>query len=262
MPTKIFAALLLLFYMPVAFAQAAETLTNKNIIELQKAGFGKDIILSKIETAASRFDVSTAGLVNLKKAGVEEDVINAMITKGAAKKNAAGGTAAASVAGKSGAAVPEPDIINLIHYYEKAQGKITPLEKSTAQMRTRSKALGYGGVNLTFELNTPKSDVRLPQAETLAFMVNTGGGPADAFVLYKLQVKKNTRQAVATNYSAFVGMKGSEGVVAINIKVLKPGVFELIPAAKLVPGEYFFANKTAGNAATTSNAEVYAFGID
>lgn len=256
-------ALLLLFCLNTVFAQpVAETLTNKSIIELQKAGFGKDIILAKIETANSKFDVSTAGMVQLKKAGVDEDVINAMITKGGAKKTAGNNTASNTATHSAKGTVPEPDIINLIHYYDKALNKATPLEKATAQMRTRRKALGYGGVNFVFELSSPKSAVRLTPAEAPSFIVNTGGGAADAFVLYKLQIKNGARQAIATNFGAFGDLKGSEGVISINIKMLKPGVFELMPAATLEKGEYFFASKSAGNATTTSNAEVYAFGID
>lgn len=64
----------------IAFAQS-ETLTNTEIVEMTKAGLGRDLILSKIKSSSPKFDVSVNCLIELKKAGVDDEVISAMMEK-------------------------------------------------------------------------------------------------------------------------------------------------------------------------------------
>lgn len=59
----------------------AETLTNRNIIEMAQVGLSSEIILKKIATARTSFDVTAGALVELKKAGVSDDVIAAMLER-------------------------------------------------------------------------------------------------------------------------------------------------------------------------------------
>lgn len=56
-----------------------QVLTNDSIISLTKARFKERMILTLIRTSQTRFDISTAKLVELKKHGVGERVINGMI---------------------------------------------------------------------------------------------------------------------------------------------------------------------------------------
>ncbi|MGZ3820966.1 MAG: YXWGXW repeat-containing protein, partial [Mucilaginibacter sp.] len=63
-------------------AQTNEPVTNKTIIDLSKAGIGKQIILAKIENSICNFDLSTDGLIALKKSGVPDDIVATMISKG------------------------------------------------------------------------------------------------------------------------------------------------------------------------------------
>jgi hypothetical protein len=129
-------------------------------------------------------------------------------------------------------------------------------------MKSKTKALGYGGVNLVFEVPGERSAVRLNAGDQPAFIVNTGGPLPDGFVLYKLAVKKKFREAVTTNVNGVGQMKGSEGVISVNIKAMKNGLYELIPATALEKGEYFFVQRTNSNALTTTSADVYTFGVD
>ena len=64
-----------------ASAQGTETLTNQSIIDLSSAGLDKDLIISKIQTAQTSFDLSTNGLIALKKSKVDNDIIKAMMNK-------------------------------------------------------------------------------------------------------------------------------------------------------------------------------------
>jgi hypothetical protein len=264
-PTKSAKLFLLASFWMLTLAASAQTsadvMSNQSVVDMIKAGFSKELIISKIEASDCKFNMSTQALIDLKKQRVPEEVITAMLNKDAHAKTQAEPHKAGD---KKPAREPEPvqlDILNLIHVWDKHSNTRSPLERTTAQMKTRSKALGYGGVNMVFEVPGEKSAVRIKDSLPF-FIVNTGGPTPDGFVLYKLVSKKKYRQAISANYSPINGMKGSEGVFSVNIRALKNGIFELTPATPLTKGEYFFALRSAGNALTTSNAEVYAFGVD
>lgn len=240
---------------------SADVMTNQNVVDMIKAGFSKELIILKIEATNCKFNTSMQALMDMKKQRVPEEVITAMLNKnGLAKAD----TKPSSTADKKTATEPAPpqlDILNFIHVWNKHTNARSPLERTTAQMKTRSKVLGYGGMNMVFEVPGEKSTIRIK--DTLPFfIVNTGGATPDGFVLYKLVSKKKYRQAISANYNPINGMTGSEGVFSVNIRSLKNGMYELTPAKPLAKGEYFFALKSASNALTTSNAEVYAFGVD
>lgn len=56
-----------------------EILTNETVIELHEMGFGGHVLVEKISTTLSDFDVSINGLTGLKEAGLSDDVIASMI---------------------------------------------------------------------------------------------------------------------------------------------------------------------------------------
>jgi hypothetical protein len=58
-----------------------EVLTNASVVEMSKAGLGREIILQKIAVTPDKFDISTESLIELKKAGVADDVIALMIAR-------------------------------------------------------------------------------------------------------------------------------------------------------------------------------------
>jgi len=57
----------------------SDVLTNKTIIELTKLGLPSSVILNKIKTSTTDFDVSTNALIDLASKGVNEAVLNEMI---------------------------------------------------------------------------------------------------------------------------------------------------------------------------------------
>ena len=68
----------------VAAPQAAQTLTNNDVIEMVKAGLSPGLIGGQIRSANTRFDLSTPELIRLSKAGVPDQVIAAMRNPGSA----------------------------------------------------------------------------------------------------------------------------------------------------------------------------------
>jgi hypothetical protein len=59
----------------------SETLTNSDIVEMVSVGLSQEVVLRKIGTANSKFDVSAAALIELKKAQVPDSIITAMIDR-------------------------------------------------------------------------------------------------------------------------------------------------------------------------------------
>ncbi len=58
-----------------------ETLTNADIVEMTKVGLSIEIVIRKIRTSNTRFDISSSGLIELKKANVTDDIISSMIDR-------------------------------------------------------------------------------------------------------------------------------------------------------------------------------------
>ncbi len=82
--------------------QAQETMNNDEVITLAKAGLNPNIIIGKIRTSKTNFDLSTDSLISLKKAGVSDEIVAAMLEAKSGKPLTTGpsinSTGAASVA--------------------------------------------------------------------------------------------------------------------------------------------------------------------
>lgn len=72
-------------------SQASQSpLTNKDVLDMVKAGLASEVIVAKIKASASNsFDTSTAALQELKTAGVSDAVILAMVQAGSSTNAAA-----------------------------------------------------------------------------------------------------------------------------------------------------------------------------
>jgi hypothetical protein len=77
---RILILTLILVPLHSAIAQT-DTIDNRSIVEMTRAGLSPEIILKKLATSEARFDVSTSSLIGLKKAGVDDNVITAMMER-------------------------------------------------------------------------------------------------------------------------------------------------------------------------------------
>lgn len=68
-----------LFFCPGLSAQDSDKpLTNTDIIQMAKAGVRESVILSSIQMAPAKYDLSPAGISTLRRAGVSQKVLDAM----------------------------------------------------------------------------------------------------------------------------------------------------------------------------------------
>lgn len=261
--TRLMPLLTLLLFTAMAVkaqtAAKAETLTNKNVVEISKAGLGNDIIIAKINSSACKFDLSTTALIDLKKQGVSPEVISSMMNKTNGKAVVAeqpvGATPAAAQNKKT--TLPVINQLNYVHYYDK--GLPMPLEKSLGTSESKKVLFGYKGSNLLLKIPGETSPVKLGSGMTDAFVINMGGNNLPDMVLYKLKSENNKRYAVVGKLT-LSGPKSGEDMMPIEISKVGDGMYSIKPGSKLEKGEYFFTNKPNLNQ-STSSSDVYAFTI-
>lgn len=76
--TALFAALILLALVPPARAND-ETLTNRDIIDMVKAGLGANLVTTKIASSETVFDMSPRAMIELKNSNVPDQIIELML---------------------------------------------------------------------------------------------------------------------------------------------------------------------------------------
>src|SRR5258705_12902666 len=86
--------------LPGATSLAREVFPNDSVIQMVKAGLPEAVVIAKIKSPSTKFDLKTDSLVSLKKAGVSDKVLEAMV--------AAGSGAAPSTAAAATPAPPAP----------------------------------------------------------------------------------------------------------------------------------------------------------
>ncbi|MGQ0541202.1 MAG: hypothetical protein ACT4O9_05035 [Blastocatellia bacterium] len=69
----------LLIFLTAATLAQTETLTNKTVIEMTKAGLSTEIIIAKIRKSEARFDTSASALIELKNSGVADEILTLMM---------------------------------------------------------------------------------------------------------------------------------------------------------------------------------------
>jgi hypothetical protein len=264
------------------FAQT-ETLTNNEVVSLVKAGLSTSIIINKIRTSKTDFDLSTDALIALKQAGLTDDVVGAMFeSKNGKTVNVAAGTTEAR-------AVSDPNDPNAphdlgIYLFEEIGGtkKMTQLAPNvSAQNRTGglfTSSLTYGIGKVKIKANLPGTTAKLQLRDVRPVFyfyldaktggLNTSSGvpsTPNEFALVRFNVRSDNREVTIGKANAF-GAKGGlsdEYVVQFDAEDLGNGVFKITPKADLKNGEYGFylINSGNSNASNAIGAKFFDFGI-
>lgn len=278
----IFVCLLAFFVFVTAsfetFAQD-ETMTNDEVISLSKAGLSNSIIVDKIRTSKSKFDLSTDALIKLKKAGISDDIVGAML---AAKSGTSSTTTATAVAGNPNDPM-SPHGYGL-YFYEEKDGtrKMTQLTPNvSAQNRTGgglTSAMTYGIGKVKTKANLPGTAASLQlsnQTPIFYFYLDTKSGGLNTssgipsnpneFTLIRFNVRSDNREVTIAKSNVF-GAKGGlsdEYVVQFAAETVGDGIFKVTPKITLKNGEYGFylVNSGGSNAGAAVGAKFFDFGI-
>jgi hypothetical protein len=269
------------------FAQE-ETLTNEEVISLSKAGLNNSIIVDKIRTSKSKFDLSTDALIKLKKAGISDDIVGAMLA--AKTGTSTTNTTTNATNNTAGTASGDPNDPMSPHgyglyLYEEKDGvrKMTQLAPNvSAQNRTGG---GFTAAVTPFGLGKRKTKANLP-GTTAALQIkdanpvfyfyldvksgglNTASGvpstPSE-FAWVRFNVRDDNREVTIAKSNAYSSKGGlsDEYVVNFMAQDLGNGIFKVTPKTTLTNGEYGFylLNSGNSNASAAIGAKFFDFGV-
>jgi hypothetical protein len=167
---------------------------------------------------------------------------------------------------KAGASkLPDPPFLN--HVYACRGDSLVSLEQGEAQMKSKSKGLGFGGSESVFEMSGEKSQVRIAQGDQIRFAIKLSSmmDPGTMIKLYRFEPKKGNREALYNSQSGPYSKKESRaGDISYNVQKSGNDVYLMLPAASLKPGEYGFLNMMMINhpGSMKMSVAVFAFGVD
>lgn len=268
---------------PVASLRAQDdTLTNGAIIELHQMGFGDEVLLEKIRSSPTDFDLSLEGLRSLKEAGIPQSVIAEMIGKNAMDRNA---ESAEAVEDPNDPLSPHSPGIYL--FQESGEPRLLKLEPSVYSQaksggflkhafsygvaKIKSKAILMGtSARLQLRDRKPTFYFYFEETETgLSYQSQATTSPAE-FVLAELDVKdkKNHRELVVGQMNAFGAESGAldKTVRLLDFEEVADGIYRVQPQNSLTPGEYGFYYAGAAPMPTygvvgSSGGRVFDFGV-
>ena len=268
------AALALLLAAP-AFS---ETLTNSDVIALNKAGLGDDAMIAKIKTSDAHYDLSTNQLIALKTAGVSGPVIAAMLSASAPKP------AALSL----DAFDPMQPHATGVYVLREADHR---MERMDPTATNQAKTGGHIGHLMTLGISTMSIKAAIPGESAhvkvtpgrptfyFFFDESNGAGPGSStwasgtnavvtspseFTLIHL-MKKDGRREAQVGSKNIGGLKSGvmdHDRIEFDYQLVRPGVYRAVPQETLKPGEYGFIYAISGGGAEGAmTARVYDFAV-
>lgn len=267
-----FFFLLLALVSHSAFAQVTEAaMTNTKVVELYNKGLGASVIVNKIKTSKTNFNTSTDTLIALKEKKLPDDIINAMIEVSANKEQAG------AVVNLHDPAAPHES--GIYYFGDSLMKEISPTVASSSKSGSGIGAyMTYGLASTNQKATVDGATSRNALTDTMPvfyfyFDKNTDGlnktgwfsstSNPNEFILLKMKSTKSHREFITGSSNAYLG--SSSGVndknkVAFDFVKVRPGVYRVVPKAKLKPGEYGFTY--AGNATSGGLAnKIYDFSI-
>ncbi len=242
--------------LPGATSLAQEVLTNDSVIQMVKAGLPEAVVIAKIKSTSSKFDLKTDSLVSLKKAGVSDKVLEAMVAAGS---GAAPSTAAAAPAPPAPAlaagALKTQDVI-----YQLVGGKFVEMFPTSANLETN---MAFFQSKSEVVLEGKKSQYRTSEKQPV--FLSTYSSTDAPLVRLKPGDDHNDRN-LKIGSGAFMPFGGTqkmgvrnEDKIPVTIERDPRGFYKVTPSAALAPGEYGFILATGFGA---GSGKIYDFGVD
>lgn len=273
-----------IFFAAAVVVPAQEKMTNDEVISLAKAGLSPQIIIGKIRSSQTNFDLSTDQLIKLKQAGVNDDIVAAMLE---AKSGKSISTAPSRDNTSSNSGDPNDPMSKHtygIYMYEMIDGqpKMTRMKQNisaqnrTGGMWTSQMTYGIGKVKTKANLPGRSADLQIKETKPVFYFyldiasggLNTASGiPSDPkeFTLIRFNQRSDNREVTISKANVF-GAKGGlsdEYVVQFNAEDLGNGIFKVTPTSELKKGEYGFylVNSGNSNASAAIGAKFFDFGV-
>lgn len=257
------------FASSVTIAHAQETMTNDEVISLAKAGLNPTLIVGKIRTSKTDFDMSTDSLIKLKQAGVSDEIVTAMLEAKSGKSTISASSNGGATRGSGDPNDPMSPHTYGIYMYEMRDGspKMTQLAPNvSAQNRTgggfTAAVTPFGLGKIKIKANLPGRNASLQIRDTMPvfyfYLDTTSGGlntssgipsTPNEFTLVRFNQRSDNREVTISKTNSWGGKGGlsDEYVVPLNAENLGNGIFKIMPGAELKKGEYGFYLLNSGN---------------
>jgi hypothetical protein len=152
--------------------------------------------------------------------------------------------------------MPDPDFTVRPYYVD--GNDLKAFEKTEATIETKTKGLGYGGFDVFYAVPGTKSTVRFSQGifPKVIVKMEDGGDPSESFFISSASDIKKDRRRFKSSKVGGVFNKSTDVKerIKFSAKKIRDRVYELIPEAPLIPGEFAIVN--------TLLMKVYCFGVD
>jgi hypothetical protein len=261
---RFFSALAVASAVALATPALCETLNNDSVLSLLAAGLGDEVVIAKIKSSPSTFDLSTDTVIALKQKGVSGAVLAAMINSAATPSQTAMSVDS-----------PDPMVPHPSGIYLAGAAKMTRIESTTSRQARTSGMLGYAltggisGMRVKAAVNGPRARVAAGDSRPVFYFyfdqaaqgLGAAGGAVTSpneFSLTKFEVKPDKREAVVGS----VGFGGAKSGLrdkdqrGFSADQIAPGVYKVAPTEPLAPGEYAFI---AGGVGSGANATFRVF---
>lgn len=240
--------------LPGATSIAQEVLTNDSVIQMVKAGLPEAVVIGKIKSTSTKFDLKTDSLVSLKKAGVSDKVLEAMVAAGSGAAPSTAGAAPPAPALAAGA-LKTQDVI-----YQLVAGKYVELFATSANLETN---MAFFQSKSEVVLEGKKAQYRTSEKQPV--FLSTYSSTDAPLVRLKPGDEHNDRN-LKIGSGAFMPFGGTqkmgvrnEDKIPVTIERDARGFYKVSPSAALAPGEYGFILATGFGA---GSGKVYDFGVD
>lgn len=257
----------------------ADTLNNEKIVKLSKLGLQTSVIINKIQTSYTSFDVSTDALIELSEKGVSAEIINEMMRINQ--------QAIIEILNQKDINDPltnrEPGI-----YYYNPKNEAKPFRKVDPSVITSFKSGGFGAAlaqeltygiaksNMISSLSGGKSRLQIEEDSPLFYMYfskkslsgsdnwffATASSPNEFDIVYLYNNKKNREMKIGdmNAYSKNLGIP-DDVKVPFEYEEVEIGIYKIYFSQPLKRGEYCFVYKSA-TPTNYNNNKVFDFGID
>ena len=250
-----------------------EVLTNTTLTNLFQKGLSSSIIVSKIKTSKTNFDVSIDALIKLKYEKIPDEITNAMV-------EASGNKDQAVVDVNDPKANHDPGLYYFSKKNDKAEmvsleptvcaqakmgsGIVTQLTYGIAKTKMKS---SVSGLRARFQIDDSNPVFyfyfdKVQNLNNAPTWFSQSSSPNE-FILVKMSIGRSDREFVTGSMNAYSGT--SMGVdenqkIGFNIEKIKSGVYKVTPQAPLIPGEYCFMSAGSSTMGATVG-KIFDFGV-
>lgn len=242
-----------------------DVVTNQTVFDMVNAKLPTDVIITKIQTSKTSFDLSTDALIKLNQNSVPSDVVKAMMQK-------------SSTPAPASTAVAEPTDPNdpntwhdpgIYAYVSNGRERKLLMLEPTVYSQGKSggvfaSAMTYGIAKVKWKavVRNAHANVKMgdPQASFYFYFEEKGAGLShpefggtstpNEFTLLKFDVKHDTRETTVMKANAFGSSAGTDDKANIpfTFEKIKPGIYKVTAKQPLSPGEYCFLSASYGGA--------------